>query len=327
MSAPGQIVDQERSVFVCVPSYNHAQFIEKCLTSIISQTLRPKKLLVIDDGSRDDSVKIIEGILDGCPFDSELIARENRGLCATLNQGLELSSGEHFAYIGSDDFWLPRFLAERVKLMSDRPAAVIGYGHAYLVDDEGRVFGCTADYKDDWARYADGDPTQMLVNGVSPVSSTVMYRRDLLTRSPWNEKAKLEDYEMYVRLMPLGEFAFDPQPLSAWRHHSYNTSGDLMLMHTETIAAQERNKELFRIDAERLLEAQRRSRFRYARVLLQNGRKREALSMFRQSWRSAASLADLAKPAIQLLMPTSFLKFYQRQKRKRQTRSYVDVKI
>ena len=50
-------------VFAFVPSYNHAPFIEKCLNSIINQTLSPKKLLVIDDGSKDDSPKIIEKIL------------------------------------------------------------------------------------------------------------------------------------------------------------------------------------------------------------------------------------------------------------------------
>ena len=88
-------------VFAFVPSYNHAPFIEKCLTSIINQTLPPRKLLVIDDGSRDDSPRIIERVLKDCPFDAELIVRENRGLCATLNQGFGLSEGKYFAYIGS----------------------------------------------------------------------------------------------------------------------------------------------------------------------------------------------------------------------------------
>ncbi|HQU86728.1 MAG TPA: glycosyltransferase family A protein, partial [Pyrinomonadaceae bacterium] len=105
--------ESKSEVFTFVPSYNHAPFIEKCLKSIINQTLKPKKLLVIDDGSKDDSPKIIEKVLKNCPFDSELIVRENRGLCATLNQGFSESSGEYFAYIGSDDIWLSRFLEER----------------------------------------------------------------------------------------------------------------------------------------------------------------------------------------------------------------------
>src|SRR4028119_2164690 len=80
------INDDKPEVFAFVPSYNHAPFVEKCLRSIIDQTLKPKKLLVIDDGSKDDSPKIIERVLNDCPFDAEFIARENRGLSATLNE-------------------------------------------------------------------------------------------------------------------------------------------------------------------------------------------------------------------------------------------------
>ena len=63
-------------IFVLVPSYNHAPFVERCLKSIINQSLQPKKLLVIDDGSKDNSVEIIDRVLKNCPFDAELIARE-----------------------------------------------------------------------------------------------------------------------------------------------------------------------------------------------------------------------------------------------------------
>src|SRR5687768_1100451 len=112
--------EQEKlgQVFVVVPSYNHAPFVEKCLRSIIGQTLRPAKLLVIDDGSTDGSPEIIERLLRDCPFESKLIARENRGLCATLNESLALSDGEFFAYLGSDDIWLPSFLKEQTRLLS-----------------------------------------------------------------------------------------------------------------------------------------------------------------------------------------------------------------
>ena len=92
--------DKQPEVFVVVPSYNHAPFVEKCLRSIIGQSVRPTKLLVIDDGSNDGSPDVIARVLKDCPFPSELIARENRGLCATLNQSFDESSGEYFAYLG-----------------------------------------------------------------------------------------------------------------------------------------------------------------------------------------------------------------------------------
>jgi glycosyltransferase involved in cell wall biosynthesis len=309
-------------VFAFVPSYNHAPFIEKCLNSIISQTLHPKKLLVIDDGSKDDSPRIIERVLKNCPFDAELIVRENRGLCATLNQGLSLSSGKYFAYVGSDDYWLPAFFEARAKLLDKRETAVLGYGHAYLIDEDDRIFGSTADVREDWANYPDGDPKEMLLNGVSPVSSTVFYRRSILEKVQWNEKSRLEDYEMYVRLAALGDFAFDPQVLSVWRHHSYNTSKDLMLMHTEVIEAQNRNIEFLGVSREELEKYQSRIKFRNTRVFLQNGDKREAFMLGKESWRNASSVKEIGKSLIQLLLPKTVLQSYQKRNRERQIEQY-----
>ncbi|MBA3438405.1 MAG: glycosyltransferase family 2 protein, partial [Pyrinomonadaceae bacterium] len=124
---------------VVVPSYNHAPFIERCLRSIFQQTLAPQELIVIDDGSSDDSPKLIERVLKDCPFACELMVRPNRGLPATLNEGLKRSRRRYFAYLGSDDLWLSEFLQARVALLEARPAAVLGYGHAFLIDTQDRI--------------------------------------------------------------------------------------------------------------------------------------------------------------------------------------------
>src|SRR6185295_1443909 len=132
--------DASRSaVSVVVPSYNHALFIEATLRSILEQTLSPAELIVIDDGSSDGSPRIIDRVLSDCRFPCELVARENRGLCATLNEGFERTRGEYFAYLGADDWWLPEFLEARVRLLEMRPRAVLAYGHAFFIDKENRV--------------------------------------------------------------------------------------------------------------------------------------------------------------------------------------------
>src|SRR2546423_3753538 len=123
-------------VFVIVPSYNHARFVEKCLRSVMAQTLPPTKLLVIDDGSIDDSPKTAERVLKDCPFTCDLVVRPNRGLAATLNEGLRRSAESHaayFAYLGSDDVWLPTFLESRVATLGSRPAVVVAYGNAFSI--------------------------------------------------------------------------------------------------------------------------------------------------------------------------------------------------
>ncbi len=161
-------------VSVVVPSYNHASFVALTLRSIFRQTFVPAELLVIDDGSTDSSPKIIDTVLHDCPFPCEFVARQNRGLSATLNEGFTRTGGDYFAYLGSDDLWLPDFLQARVSLLESRRDAVLGYGHAFLVDKQNAIVDCTAD----WANYADGDARAMLLETTAPMSPTVLYRRE-----------------------------------------------------------------------------------------------------------------------------------------------------
>ena len=319
MSQNSKIVQPD--VFVMVPSYNHAPFVERCLRSIIGQTLPPKKLLVIDDGSKDNSAEVIERVLRDCPFDAELIVRENRGLCRTLNQGLDLSSGKYFAYIGSDDFWMPEFLGARSEMLDRRPNAVLGYGHAYFVDEKGVAYDSTAEYLDTWGNYPDGDPREMLLKGIAPVSSTLFYRRSALEQTSWNVDSRLEDYELYLRLMPLGEFAFDQAILSAWRQHSYNTSKDTILMLKEVLAAQRRNFDVLGVSEVEFDRLQRETRFRYARALLQHGDKREAVTLAGTSWRGARSFVDLARFTFRMAIPMAAVKIYRRRRHGRYAES------
>lgn len=293
-------------VSVVVPSYNHASFIEKCLRSIIRQTLAPAQLVVIDDGSHDGSPKIIEQTLKECSFPCELIARSNKGLCATLNEGLERCRGaEYFAYLGSDDAWLPNFLWARVELLESRPSAVLGYGHAYIIDDRDRILECTLD----WARYVDGNVQQMLLRDSGPVSSTVMYRQAVLERQGWNEKTKLEDYELYLRLSAEGDFAFDPQVLSAWRQHGYNTSRNLTLMIDECLEAQCQVRQRFGLGTEELRASQMALKWRFADLFIRNGEKSKGLALMLDNLRGAPSLSSVLRMQISLLVPHRVLQW------------------
>ncbi len=307
----------QNEVFTFVPSYNHAPFIEKCLKSIINQTLKPKKLLVIDDGSKDDSPKIIENVLKDCSFDAELIVRENRGLCATLNEGFAKSSGEYFAYIGSDDIWLPRFLEERVKMLDKNRSAVLGYGNALFLDENDEIFESSAEW---W--HFPTDAREMLRLGIAPISSTVFYRRKFLENYRWNENSRLEDYEFYIKLSTEGEFLFDKQLLSVWRHHGYNVSGDMNLMLAEVLAAQERNRVKLDLTDANIEEIQRKVKFRYAGDFMQKGLKKDALKLASESWQSADSLAQILKFSARMCLPMSVIKLRRKLWREKMQNKY-----
>jgi alpha-1,3-rhamnosyltransferase len=289
-------------IFVVVPSYNLAPFIEKCVLSIIGQTVSPKKLLVIDDGSTDGSPGLIARLLKDCPFDSELIARENRGLCATLNQAFSLSSGKYFAYLGADDMWLAGFLEQRRQLMESREDAALAYGHTYIINEHDEIIESTTDYP---GEYPEGNMKELLPQGIAPMSSTIFYRRSALEGLSWNESSRLEDYEMYLKLMDRGEFVFDPQILSAWRTHGYNTGKNSRMMVHEMIEAQNRNAHLLGVDTAELAAIQNRIRFVYARDMLQHGDKSGAASLARTSWRGARSGIELLKFTLRMAVPMS----------------------
>lgn len=299
-------------VFVVVPSYNHERYVGECLRSVMGQTVRPRKLLVIDDGSRDASLKVIEAALKECPFDSELVSGENRGLSAVLNDGLERSSGDFFAYIGSDDVWSPRFIERRIAALSERPSAALAYGHAYLIDEDGFVTDNSAMYEGDWADFPEGDPWPLLSYGNSPVSSTVLYRRSALLGLRWNESARLEDFEMYLRISQVGGFIFDPEILSGWRRHGANTSRDSGMMLTEILGALARAERDGVISAGQRGTAEARTRFRFAREALQHCRRRRAIELALGNFRGARSALHLLAFGLRLAVPAGIVNLRRR---------------
>jgi alpha-1,3-rhamnosyltransferase len=292
-------------VSVVVPSYNHAPFVAATLRSVFEQTHAPARLLVIDDGSRDDSPRVIEKTLKDCPFPCELISRANRGLCATLNEGLSKTVGSYFAYLASDDLWLPDFLAARVATLEERARAVLAYGHAFIIDERGRVEDCTRD----WAAYADGDARRMLLaETYAPMNPTVLYRRAPLEQHGWNERARLEDYELYLRLSAEGEFAFDSRVLSAWRRHGANTSRDFVWMIEARLEAQHNAAPHLGLGEKELERYQRALNFAGAEDLLRLGDKRRALRFLRHGLNGAPGARALARVALRLAVPYALVK-------------------
>jgi len=314
----------EPRISAVVPSYNHARFVELTLRSIFKQTLAPAELLVIDDGSTDESPRIIERVLHESPIPCELIARHNSGLCATLNEGLGRTSGEYFAYLGSDDLWMPEFLAARAATLAERPRAVLGYGHALLIDAANQVLDCTRD----WANYSDGNARAMLLEQTfAPMSPTVVYRRSALARHAWFEQARLEDYDLYLRLSADGDFAFDPRILSAWRQHESNASRDFLWMIDARLDAQRRVADQIDLSASQLEHFQRVLRFAGAEDLLRLSDKASAVKLLSGNWSGAPSFAAKLRVLLRLIAPQSVNNLRRRRKHDQAARRYGSVQI
>ncbi len=311
-------------VSVVVPSYNHAAYVEQCLRSIMAQTLAPAELIVIDDGSRDGSPQVIERVLKEAPFPCELVARGNRGLCATLNEGLARSRGEYFTYLGSDDAWLPDALRERVGLLEDRPNAVLAYGHFYVMDGQSRVVGSTLDWG---VGFTDGDARRMLLVPLIPQSSTVLYRRAAVARYGWNEQARLEDYELFLRMSADGEFSLGPRVLSAWRHHGRNTSGNTSMMMEEFIAAQLQVADVLGIREDELAASQAAIRFNCAAEFLDGGDRWRAARLTLGNLQGAPSASAALLRLVRLVTPLRVLHWRDERLRRKNRERYHSVAL
>jgi len=112
-------VPMNPKVTVLMPVYNGERYLREAIDSILSQTFRDFEFLIIDDGSTDSSVKIIQSYRDGR---IRFIGNEmNIGLPSTLNKGIELASGEYIVRMDSDDISLPTRIEKQVRFMDNNP--------------------------------------------------------------------------------------------------------------------------------------------------------------------------------------------------------------
>ena len=220
-------VTQTPLVSVVIPSYNHAPYVEATVASVLAQTYANLELIVIDDGSRDDSVQRLTRLLDERgDARARLIARENRGLCRTLNEGLRLARGHYFAYIGSDDLWAPEKLERQVAALAAADDERIGacYSDSYIIDAEGRRL----DRFGRQYRYRGGDIYRdlLLMDYMPPSPTNLFVREKLLEVGGFNEDVRVEDYEAWLRLARRFRVVYLPEVLASFRVHPTNTSSN-----------------------------------------------------------------------------------------------------
>jgi glycosyltransferase involved in cell wall biosynthesis len=107
-------------ISVVIPLYNKGPYIERAITSVMSQSFQDFELIVVDDGSTDGGGEIVEAIRN--PL-LKLVRQENQGVSAARNRGIELARGEWIAFLDADDAWKPGFLEEIMNLRRLFPEA------------------------------------------------------------------------------------------------------------------------------------------------------------------------------------------------------------
>ncbi len=208
-----------KRVSAIIPTYNCAAYLVEAIESILAQTYQDVEIIVIDDGSTDNTRQVLE------PYQGRIVYlyQENRGESVARNRGIEVAKGEFIAFLDADDLWLPTKLERQVAAMDLYPEAVLAYSYAYAVDASGQQM-CfrgsdllcqgEAGLHQVFARLVTGN---MIAN-----PGTVLIRKRFLTEGTAFDSTIRwgEDWDLWLRLSLKGPFAFIPEPLACYRMHT-----------------------------------------------------------------------------------------------------------
>jgi glycosyltransferase involved in cell wall biosynthesis len=229
-------------VSVVMPTYNQAHFIAEAIQSALDQTFQDFEIVVVDDGSTDNTKEVVAGFQDPR---IKYIYQENRGVAAASNAGILASTGEYIAGLSSDDMWLPQNLEFKVKLLDSRPDMSIVCSDLYEFDSDTGATLCRL-WRNKSGRYLrelqDGvrQPlTEYLSKGSLFRIVTMIVRRQVFDEvGYYDESLRVEDYEMFVRILQrLSSIGIINSPLVKYRRHRGSMSRNYEYIYTGMLTA------------------------------------------------------------------------------------------
>ena len=231
-------------VTVAIPLYNHEKYIEQCLKSIVSQDYPNIELIVIDDGSPDNSYQVAKVYLESQNKLTNYIlkTRKNKGLCNTLNEIIDLSSGIYFSGLGSDDCWKPEKVSDHVNFLEENSDVTLVHSNAVVVDgenNEGKVMDFSKKVNSGFI-YEDFIYRRGGIN-VTSVSFRTSVFKDI---GKYDPSFRFEDTDFFLRLTKNHKIGFINKVHTYYRRHNDNMShskNKLLFMSQELLRIYEKN--------------------------------------------------------------------------------------
>jgi len=208
-------------VSVIIPCYNASATIRETLDSLRCQTFRTFEVIVVNDGSTDDTGTILGIYTKQFNEKLKIITQINKGQAVAKNVGIEHSSGEFIAFLDSDDLWAPDKLEKQYDYMQLNPGIAMSYTEAYKIDEKGECINTIS------ANPAfRGKCFENLVLHNNIVASSVMVRRDVLDKVGFfdTELAACENWDLWISISRYYPINFIEHPLTFYRVHKDNMS-------------------------------------------------------------------------------------------------------
>jgi glycosyltransferase involved in cell wall biosynthesis len=213
-------------VSVIIPTFNRANVISETIDSVLAQTYRDIEIIIVDDGSTDDTAKKLSIYGDRI----RIVYQQNAGTSAARNRGIEVSNAKLIAFQDSDDLWKPTKLERQVSLLSRLDSSVpcclcnaimqnlYGDGRELLSFD---ISGISSQYQEGlWLNV-----TEVLASRSVLFNQTVAVRREALEKVGGFDAdlRTAEDYDLSLRLSLEGPWGFIAEPLTIWRAGATNS--------------------------------------------------------------------------------------------------------
>lgn len=198
-------------ISIIIPTYNAGEFIGRALESVYNQTYKNIEVIVIDDGSEDDTDLILEDYMLNDNF--TYIKKWHSGLAAVArNEGLEAAVGSYVAFLDADDYWAPDKLKKQIELFKNEEIGLV-YSNGHIMDTKKLYSKLAKPHK--------GNVFDKLISKNFIATSSVIIRREVLDEiGVFSEDPNFrvgEDYDLWLRIAQKYKVGYAPEDLFAYR--------------------------------------------------------------------------------------------------------------
>jgi len=231
--------ESDPRVSVVIPAYNAAWCLRRAINSVLQQDYRGFELIVVDDGSTDETASIA----DSYGRRLRLIRKSNGGLSSARNAGIKNAQGGYVAFLDADDWWLPGKLRLQADLMDDHPELVFCSTTTEVHSPEGELVQL---WQCGTIRTTALEEIFRVNAFVAGSGSAVMAKKSALIEAGGFDETlrSLEDIDMWMRLAAIGGYACIDTPLTAIEKRPDSMSGNLEIMRHSAIRVMKKNRQL-----------------------------------------------------------------------------------
>ena len=214
-----------------MPAYNHEDYVECALDSVLSDDYFNKEIVIVNDGSTDSTHDVISGWIkkNKDAINVRYISRPNKGICRTLNELVDKAEGEYVVLLASDDYLLDKSIEVRLAYLKQHTDKLAVIGDAVVVNDNNAVLFDSALhglYKVNTKKYLNDSSLkrQIITNWAVP-GPVLMVKKEIYTLlGKYDERLKVEDWDFYLRMVSKNLLGYVPNKVSAYRVHEFNLS-------------------------------------------------------------------------------------------------------